>query len=50
MLKTKSHIKTFMTLIFLLGVGIGHCNAGTYTSKANPQDSVEFKEAVTLPL
>jgi len=35
-----------MVLVFLLGVGIGNCHAGTYTSKTNPQQSVEYKQAV----
>ncbi|GEM_PF-2027743 len=48
MLKTKSYIKTFMALVFLLGFGTGHCNAGTYTSKTNPQHSVQYKQAVYL--
>jgi len=42
------YIKTFLVLLFLLGVGISNCNAGTYTSKANPQHSVEYKQAVYL--
>ena len=37
-----------MVLVFVLGVGTGYCNAGTYTSKANPQHSVEYKQAVYL--
>ena len=37
-----------MLFVFLLGVGTGYCNAGTYTSKTNPQHSVEYKQAVYL--
>ncbi|HNX69021.1 MAG TPA: superinfection immunity protein [Candidatus Omnitrophota bacterium] len=37
-----------MALVLLLGVGTGYCNAGTYTSKTNPQHSLEYKEAVYL--
>jgi len=38
-------MKPFMALVFLLGVGIGNCNAGTYASKENPQHSVQYEEA-----
>jgi hypothetical protein len=42
------HQKPFLALMLLLGVGTGYCNAGTYTSKTNPQHSVEYKQAVYL--
>ncbi len=45
---TMDYIKTFIALVFLLVVGTGYCNAGTYTSKENPQHSVEYKQAVYL--
>ena len=41
----KRYIKSFMALVFLLAVGTGYCNAGTYTSKANPQHSVQYEHA-----
>ena len=44
----KCYMKSFMALVILLGVGTGYCNAGTYTSKTNPQHSVEYKQAVYL--
>lgn len=42
------HQKPLLALMLLLGVGTGYCNAGTYTSKTNPQHSVEYKQAVYL--
>lgn len=45
-----SYIKPFLALVFLLGIGISHCNAGTYTSKANPQHSVQYEEAPEIYL
>ena len=44
----KRYVKSFIVLVFLLGIGTGYCNAGTYTSKTNPQHSVEYKQAVYL--
>ncbi len=37
-------IKSFIVLAFFLAVA-GNCNAGTYTSKSNPQHSVQYEEA-----
>ncbi len=42
------YTKLFIVLLLFLGVGAGQCNAGTYTSKKDPQYSVEYKEAVYL--
>lgn len=44
--KMKRCINLFIAIIFLLGIGAGYGNAGTYTSKVNPQHSVEYK---TIP-
>ena len=41
----KRCIKLFIVIVFLLGVGAGYCNAGTYTSKKNQQLSVEYEHA-----
>jgi len=32
-----------MVLVFFLAIGTDVCNAGTYTSKTNPQHSVQYK-------
>lgn len=41
----RRYIKTLLALVFLLGVGTGYCNAGTYTSKESPQHTVQYEEA-----
>ena len=46
----KCYMKSFMALVFLLGVGTGYCNADTYTSKKNPQITVEYENAPSVYL
>ena len=46
----KRYVKSFMVLVFLLGIGTGYCNAGTYTSKKNPQIAVEYENAPSVYL
>ena len=40
----RCHTKCFMALVFLLGVGTSYCRAEIYTSKENPQHSVQYEE------
>jgi hypothetical protein len=44
-LKSNFNLKLFGAFLFLLAFGIGYCHAETYTSKSNPQHSVQYEEA-----
>jgi len=44
-LKSNFNLKSFLVVVSLLGMGIGYGYAGTYTSKTNPQHSVQYEEA-----